>query len=338
VGYKDDPSIGNGGYWIVKNSWGQNWGYNGFFNIEYGSLNIDNVQITWVEYDASPVSSFNFNPVNPGSEDIIQFTDTSRVLVGEITSWKWDFGDDTFSYDENPIKSYSNIGTYLVTLTVSDALGNIDSITRNIYVGDEIPPDTNHSFIYGSKNDNDWFTSSVGLKLKSFDSFSGVDYTLYNLNNQGYKIYNNPLLFFGPNDEGRYSLSYYSVDKSGNTEKEKTINFNIDKSDPVLKIKKPIEKNLYISNIKVAEGLPTTVIVGPLIPKFEIYDNISGINRADFYLNNDLLCTDHEYPYNCIISKNKFGYSNILKIIIYDNAGRSITESLYFILYGLDFF
>jgi hypothetical protein len=34
VGWKDDDSIGNGGYWICKNSWDTDWGYDGFFNIE----------------------------------------------------------------------------------------------------------------------------------------------------------------------------------------------------------------------------------------------------------------------------------------------------------------
>jgi len=40
VGWRDDPNIRNGGYWICKNSWGTKWGYDGFFNIEYGSMNV----------------------------------------------------------------------------------------------------------------------------------------------------------------------------------------------------------------------------------------------------------------------------------------------------------
>jgi cathepsin C len=51
IGWKDDQTIKNGGYWICKNSWGTDWGYDGYFNIEYNNLNLDSSNIAWVDYD-----------------------------------------------------------------------------------------------------------------------------------------------------------------------------------------------------------------------------------------------------------------------------------------------
>ena len=38
----------------------------------------------------------------------------------DIVSYEWDFGDDTGGSGETPNHSYSAIGTYTVTLTVTD--------------------------------------------------------------------------------------------------------------------------------------------------------------------------------------------------------------------------
>lgn len=50
VGWKDDPAVVNGGYWICKNSWGAAWGEQGFFRIAYGQCGFDDT-IQYVAYD-----------------------------------------------------------------------------------------------------------------------------------------------------------------------------------------------------------------------------------------------------------------------------------------------
>jgi len=70
VGWKDNPLIPNGGYWITKDSYGTDFGYDGFINMEYGLLgslwideNPDTTYIVWVDYDPE---SFSW-PNEPGA-------------------------------------------------------------------------------------------------------------------------------------------------------------------------------------------------------------------------------------------------------------------------------
>jgi len=60
VGWKDNLSIENGGYWICKNCWGTSFAYKGFFNLEYGSLNSDSGYVGWIEYNAE---DYNWPPI-----------------------------------------------------------------------------------------------------------------------------------------------------------------------------------------------------------------------------------------------------------------------------------
>jgi len=47
-GWVDDASVHNGGYWILKNSWGTGFGYSGFNNLAYGCLRLGDRDVTWV--------------------------------------------------------------------------------------------------------------------------------------------------------------------------------------------------------------------------------------------------------------------------------------------------
>ncbi len=64
-----------------------------------------------------PVASFSFTR----SQLTVAFMDTS---TGNPTKWDWNFGDGTaHSTSRNPAHQYSDAGTYIVTLTVTNSVG-----------------------------------------------------------------------------------------------------------------------------------------------------------------------------------------------------------------------
>lgn len=55
IGWQDDSNIPNGGYWICKNSWGEDWADDGFFKIGYGQVGIDDI-IIWAHWNPDQTS------------------------------------------------------------------------------------------------------------------------------------------------------------------------------------------------------------------------------------------------------------------------------------------
>ncbi|AZQ63794.1 PKD domain-containing protein [Flammeovirga pectinis] len=84
----------------------------------------------------APEAAFEVNRMQGESPLTVSFTDMSRNVP---TAWAWDFGDGNTSTDQNPFYTYTVVGTYSVSLTVTNA-GGEDAITKEEYIVVGIPP------------------------------------------------------------------------------------------------------------------------------------------------------------------------------------------------------
>jgi len=78
----------------------------------------DLLKLDYLEIYPKPTARFSYEPDNPTIIDPeVTFTDLS---VGAI-SWDWDFGDGGTSIDQNPIYRFSDTGSFLVSLEITNA-------------------------------------------------------------------------------------------------------------------------------------------------------------------------------------------------------------------------
>jgi PKD repeat protein len=87
----------------------------------------------------APQADFTFTPSNPTSTTNVHFTDTSTVSGTTIVSRWWDFGDGYYSDLQNPVHCFYADGVYLVNLTITDNLGNRNTLITDITVQESTP-------------------------------------------------------------------------------------------------------------------------------------------------------------------------------------------------------
>jgi PKD repeat protein len=90
--------------------------------------------------DQSPSPNFNGSPLQGPAPLLVQFTDQSASHDGVI-DWYWEFDENTTSTITHPQHTYTLSGLYSVTLTITEADGDHETITKPNYINVSRPTD-----------------------------------------------------------------------------------------------------------------------------------------------------------------------------------------------------
>ena len=165
---------------------------------------------------------------------------------------------------------------FAVILLFIGVVGN-PSFGISNYLDDTTSPVTTISFNPPDHNgENVWYVSNVTVILNASDDFSGVNTTYYRVDND---IWHNYIETFILDFDGKDILiDFYSIDYAGNQEEVKSVAIDIDRVKPWISL----TYEVIGGNAFKGWFLRFTVVAN---------DEISDVNRVEFYNNKELQVT-----------------------------------------------
>ena len=104
----------------------------------------------------------------------VNFTNSSTDTGGTISSYAWNFGDNSSSTSASPSHTYAAAGTYTVTLTVTDSTGASNSRSASVTVSGGSTGNVFSNTRQVVINDNATITSSIAVSGLSGNASSAL--------------------------------------------------------------------------------------------------------------------------------------------------------------------
>jgi len=228
------------------------WDDDGEKNTTFRSIKVNNVK---------PDANFIFDPKDPLTNTAIKFQDRSSDIDGNIKEWEWFFGDESTSSLKNPEHKYSDNGTYVVELKVTDCDGAVSNITKKVDVMNR-PPKVNFSFSQNKHSSN----RMISFYANCEDSDGKIVNWTWDFGDETVMYGENVTHKF--RSTGKFSVSLIVTDDDG--------------------VYNSTEKIVEIEQEEVDEDndLPVGVILGSLLVSLSIFFVVYGIwvlkNRIEY--------------------------------------------------------
>ena len=174
---------------------------------------------------------------------------------------------------------------------------------------DNSPPVTDISTL-GTIGANGWYASNVTVYLNASDVGSGINRTLYQIENGPWMRYSGSFSFVL---DGRHNISYYSIDAVENNETKQSVQIKIDKTPPLSHATKS-GTNITIAAIDTVSGVNST--------KYSIDGGAWSIYNATI---NITASGNHSIRY---YSVDNAGNNESIKVIYLDNGSAGMTDMI----------
>ncbi len=113
------------------------YGTNGTYTVTLiakNDFNCSDTIIKIIDVTGLPVAEFS-SPLQGCMGSPVSFNDQSSAGAGAIiTAWSWNFGDGGTSGIQNPDHTFDSLGSFTVTLTVTNSNGCISTITHSVNI------------------------------------------------------------------------------------------------------------------------------------------------------------------------------------------------------------